>query len=97
MLPLLGPSNLRDGIGRAVDLIGDPVSWLLGGITTTFGGSRQVVSVVDNRAQAEPAVRAVYDSIDPSAAARSGYMQSRADIVRDATGTSEALPEFDAQ
>ena len=97
MLPLLGPSNLRDGIGRAVDLIGDPVSWLLGGITTTFGGSRQVVSVVDNRAQAEPAVRAVYDSIDPYAAARSGYMQSRADIVRDATGTSEALPEFDAQ
>ena len=96
MLPLLGPSNLRDTFGRAVDLLGDPVSWVLGGITSTFGASRAGTEVVDSRANAEPALRAVYDSTDPYAAARSGYMQARAASVREATGKAEVLPDFDA-
>ena len=96
MLPLLGPANLRDGIGRAVDLFGDPVSWVLGGITSTFGGTRVVVEVVDVRVQAEPALRAVNDSTDPYAATRSGYTQARAAAVREATGKTEDLPDFDA-
>ena len=96
MLPLLGPANVRDGFGRAVDLMGDPVSWLLGGITSTFGGSRAGAVVVDGRANAEPALRAVYDSTDPYAATRSGYMQARAAAVREARGEAEVLPDFDA-
>ena len=95
MLPLLGPSGLRDGIGRAVDLVGDPVSWVLGGILSTFGASREGGELVDGRAQAEPAMRAIYDSTDPYAAARSGYMQARAAAVREATGKAEVLPDFD--
>ena len=94
VLPLLGPSNQRDALGRAVDLAGDPVSWLLGGITTTFGGSRAGTEVVDSRAQAEPALRAVNESTDPYAATRSGYMQARAAKVREATGEAEVLPDF---
>ncbi len=95
MLPLLGPSNVRDSIGRVVDLVGDPVSWLFGGITTTFGGSREGTELIDSRAQAEPMLRAVYDSTDPYATERSGYMQWRAATVREATGKVEALPDFD--
>ena len=94
VLPLLGPSNQRDALGRAVDLAGDPVSWLLGGITTTFGGSRAGTEIVDSRAEAEPALRAVNDSTDPYAATRSGYMQARAAKVREATGEAEVLPDF---
>ena len=96
VMPLLGPANLRDGIGRVVDIVGDPISWLFGGITTTFGGSREGTDVVDGRTKAEPALRAVYDSTDPYATARSGYMQNRAAAVREATGKAEDLPDFDA-
>ena len=74
----------------------DPVSWVLGDVLTTFGASREGGEVVDGRAQAEPALRAVNDSTDPYAATRSGYMQARDAAVRDATGKAESLPDFDA-
>ena len=96
VLPLLGPSNQRDALGRAVDLAADPVSWLLGGITSTFGASREGGEVVNGRAEAEQALRAVNDSTDPYAATRSGYMQARAARVREATGEAEVLPDFGA-
>lgn len=94
MLPLLGPSNLRDGVGRVADMITDPISWAFGGITTTFGASREGGELVDGRDQSDPALKAIYDSVDPYATERSGYSQMREDKVRDATGKAAALPDF---
>jgi phospholipid-binding lipoprotein MlaA len=94
VLPLLGPASVRDSFGRAVDLVGDPVSWVLGDFLSTFGASREGGEVVDGRVQADQALKAVYDSTDPYAAARSGYMQAREADVRAATGKAEVLPDF---
>ncbi|HZU64884.1 MAG TPA: VacJ family lipoprotein [Novosphingobium sp.] len=96
VLPFFGPSDLRDGFGRAVDIAADPVGWVFGDFLTTFGASRLGAEIVHGRAEAEPAIRALRDSTDPYATARSGYIQARAAILRDTTGKAEALPDFDA-
>jgi phospholipid-binding lipoprotein MlaA len=49
MLPLLGPSNPRDGIGRGVDSFIDP--WGYVADSTVFGLSRLVVDGVDERSK----------------------------------------------
>jgi phospholipid-binding lipoprotein MlaA len=85
MLPVLGPSNPRDGVGRAVDsLILDPFG-LLGAIVfresdflTIFSITRFVLTAADQRAR-------VFDefeelertSLDFYAAVRSAYRQNR--------------------
>jgi phospholipid-binding lipoprotein MlaA len=49
MLPLLGPSNPRDGAGRGVDAVIDP--WGYVADSTVFGLSRLVVDGVDERSK----------------------------------------------
>lgn len=74
-LPILGPSNLRDGVGRLVDAFTHPamyvdnnaVAWSLWGITA-----------VDTRSQNYDLLEDVYrSSLDPYATFRSGYTQKR--------------------
>lgn len=94
-VPLLGPFVLRDGVGRIVDTITDPVSIIGGGIDTTFGATRTGATVINARIEAEPAFNAMEDSLDPYVAARSAYVQYRASMVRAATREVEQLPDFD--
>ena len=49
MLPLLGPSNPRDGVGRGVDSFIDP--WGYVADSTVFGLSRLIVDGVDERSK----------------------------------------------
>ncbi|HEY3695607.1 VacJ family lipoprotein [Phenylobacterium sp.] len=95
-VPLVGPSDLRDGLGRIVDILVDPVSLATGGFTTTFGATRVGVTVLDVRARSDVAFRALDDATDPYATARSGYTQHRVSVVQSATGAVEALPDFDS-
>ena len=94
MLPLLGPSNLRDSVGRLVDFAADPPGWVFGGFLSTFGASRVGARTVTTRVAADPAIKAMRDATDPYATARSGYAQARAATIRDTTGKAEALPDF---
>ena len=94
-VPLAGPSNIRDGLGRVVDLMVDPVALLTGGFKTTFGQARIGTEVVDTRARADGAFQALNDATDPYVTARSAYSQNRAAVVRAATGQVETLPDFD--
>lgn len=95
-VPLMGPLNVRDGVGRALDIVTDPVSMVAGGFDTDFGKARTVVTVVDLRAVTDSGYRALKDAADPYVTTRSAYMQYRDAIVRDATGETETLPDFDA-
>lgn len=95
-VPLMGPLNVRDGIGRALDMVTDPVSAVAGGVSTDFGKARLGVTIVDVRAQADPAFHALKDSADPYVTVRSAYGQYREAFIRQATGASEDLPDFDA-
>jgi phospholipid-binding lipoprotein MlaA len=95
-VPIIGPSNIRDGLGRIVDSAADPVSRVAGGITTAFGASRTGAIVVDRRADADPTLRALDDATDPYATTRSAYNQNRDAFIRSSSGREEALPDFDA-
>lgn len=84
MLPLLGPSTLRDFGGSAVEYFADPID-----ITFELTGlgeliwSRSFVEEIDDRAsQLVPMQRLESSSLDYYAALRSAYRQSRADDIR---------------
>lgn len=94
-VPVIGPSNFRDGLGRVLDFLTDPVGIVGGGYTTTFGATRLVTQTVDTRARADNAFRALDDATDPYVTARSAFGQYREAFVREATGEVQALPDFD--
>jgi phospholipid-binding lipoprotein MlaA len=94
-IPFLGPSDVRDGLGWLIDTASDPVAWATGGLNTTFAAARGGVTVLDARAQADGAIRALDDATDPYATARSAYLQHRAAAVDEARGRAPSLPDFD--
>ncbi|MFP6639110.1 MAG: VacJ family lipoprotein [Myxococcota bacterium] len=75
ILPLLGPSNVRDGIGLGVDALFHPTFFLLGGTDVLFfSGS----SGLTERARHFDELNALRESsIDYYAALRNGYYQNR--------------------
>ena len=75
MLPLLGPSNVRDGLGLGVDALFHPTFFLLGGTDVLFfSGS----SGLTERARHIDELNALKESsIDYYAALRSAYYQNR--------------------
>jgi phospholipid-binding lipoprotein MlaA len=94
-VPVMGPLSFREGVGRALDFATDPVGIIGGGYRSTFGATRLGVGVVDVRARADGAFRALDDSVDPYVTARSAYGQYRESFLREATGEVQALPDFD--
>ena len=94
-VPVLGPVTVREGAGKVVDIVTDPVTLVGGNFRTTFGASRLGVTVVSARAGLDPQVRALAQVTDPYATVRSAYLQRRAALVLEATGEVQALPEFD--
>ncbi len=95
-VPVIGPLDLRDGLGRVVDTVTDPVSLFTGGIGTAFGATRTGLNALDTRVQTDGAFRALEDATDPYATARSAYTQHRVFVVQQATGEVSDLPDFDA-
>jgi phospholipid-binding lipoprotein MlaA len=62
---------LRDGAGRLVDTIADPVALATTGGSKSFGMIRGGVTAVDARASADGFFRALDDATDPYATMRS--------------------------
>ncbi len=96
VLPLMGPTTLRDGAGRLVDMMTDPVAMATAGGPRMFGPIRSTGTMLDGRANADGFLRALDDAADPYAMMRSAYLQNRADMVRQAKGGVQVLPDFDA-
>jgi phospholipid-binding lipoprotein MlaA len=98
VVPVFGPHTIREAVGRTVDALIDPVNALLiGGWTTPGGGARFVAQGLDDRAELDPAIRALDDATDPYATMRAAYIQQRAALVRESTGKTEDLPDFDTE
>lgn len=102
MLPVLGPSNVRDTVGFVVDtFIFDPISWWQRNDSNAFihwtAWLRFGLTAVDGRARNMGQLQELEDSsLDFYAAVRSLYRQRRNDLIRDgAVEDDEALPEFD--
>lgn len=95
-LPVIGPLNVRDGLGQVLDALTDPISLATGGPGADFAAGRLGVSALDTRAGAEATLTAIAEqATDPYATIRSAYSQSREAVVREATGAAETLPDFD--
>lgn len=80
VLPIFGPSNLRDGVGFGVDVWAALVNRFDNvPIRNTLGGTQ----VVENRAQLLPVDRLLDDALDRYLLIRDGYLQRRRNLVFD--------------
>ena len=84
VLPLLGPSNPRDGIGRIVDVLLDPFFWLLRAKDAdTLRLTRTVVDALDTYDRHLEDIEALEESsLDYYATLRSAYRQNRDSEIR---------------
>lgn len=84
VLPLLGPSNFRDTIGRVFDYFADPWQYVSNdGSVRDLLTARTVVEVLDARESLlEPLDQINRTSLDPYATIRSAYRQRRALEIR---------------
>jgi phospholipid-binding lipoprotein MlaA len=85
MLPVLGPSNTRDGIGKVVDYFLDPVRYIGNDdVNSDFQMGRRVAGAVDFRARNFDAINDLRESsVDYYARVRSIYKQRRDALIRD--------------
>lgn len=83
VLPVLGPSTLRETVGYAGDSALNPVSW----ITTAYGGPAWTVAIPStNTLRFLPHALRTYDAatkdtVDPYVAARTAYIQYRNEVA----------------
>jgi phospholipid-binding lipoprotein MlaA len=83
VLPLLGPSNFRDTIGRVFDYFADPWQYIDNTEVRDLLSARNVVEVLDSRESLiEPLDQINRTSLDPYATIRSVYRQRRALEIR---------------
>jgi len=90
MLPVFGPSTVRDVVGDVVDILADPVSYLLGPLrwwTLVLGGGEGLTT---REAHLDELRELEAGSLDFYSALRSAYLQSRDAMVREARGGSAA-------
>lgn len=90
MLPLLGPSTLRDGFGRVVDVLLDPLTWLVPSPESYFLSGAEVV--VAREAVLEPLDDLKANAIDYYGALRSAYYQTRAVELRKGRAQLDVAP-----
>lgn len=92
VLPLLGPSSVRDGAGRVVDSFLDPLVYLTGTpVRLGLAGGR---TVVERERVLEPLDALKADSIDYYATLRSLWHQNRTSDLQRWSGEAAAVPEF---
>ena len=96
VLPLLGPSSVRDGFGFGVDILMDPLTWLLDGDLRYLSFARIGLEGVDLYERNIDTLDDLRDtSLDYYAALRSYYRQLRVDDINNGESTGEELQEFD--
>lgn len=90
MLPLLGPTTLRDGVGLGVEFVGDPVRIGVrkSGLSNEVRLGLTGLEIIDLRAELmEIGADKVLDtSLDPYATVRSAYLQRRRALIADQDG-----------
>lgn len=101
VLPLLGPSTLRDAAGTAVNFAVNPLQIVLSevGAGTTERVAVTALNVVDGRSQAMDAGfdGLLESSADPYAAARSAYLQRREAQIEDRENADATLAPEEEQ
>lgn len=95
-IPVLGPSSLRDSVGRAVDVVVNPLAIDDLDITAETRTGIAVADGIDTRAQLDPALKEVErTATDEYATLRSAYWQNRKAAIADGQTKVDELPDFD--
>jgi len=96
MLPILGPSNVRDALGSAVNFYINPIIYVVPNKNRRgFSIARTVVRGIDTRARSiETFDEIERGSIDFYATVRSLYRQYRASEIANGRGPENPLPEM---
>lgn len=100
VLPVLGPSSLRDGTGRVVDAVADPVRIWSNDIDNDWiYYTRNAVEGLDTRSRLIKAIEDLRkNSLDYYATMRSAYVQKRNSLVRDENPeASQEIPDYDEE
>lgn len=95
VLPLLGPSNPRDTVGRVADIFMDPLYWITWPGSTYWKIGEGVLSGIDLRAQNIGTLESIErTSVDYYASLRSLYRQTRENEIRNGKPDTKDLPDF---
>ncbi|NQV54782.1 MAG: VacJ family lipoprotein, partial [Rhodospirillales bacterium] len=94
MLPIFGPSNPRDAVGRVVDFFLDPINWWVQNSgNDVVGWSRTGLGGIDTRNKLWDVLEDLEkSSIDFYASIRSLYRQRRQDEITNGKGSNSAPP-----
>jgi phospholipid-binding lipoprotein MlaA len=100
VMPLIGPSNARDGVGMAIDATVDPFNIVTFAISSNVGwiaaGARYGAEAIDMRTRTMYALDDLEkNSVDYYAALRSAYTQQRADVIREKRAKTDSRGELD--
>ncbi|HTR85794.1 MAG TPA: VacJ family lipoprotein [Reyranella sp.] len=100
VLPLIGPSNARDGVGLAIDAAADPFNIVTFAISNDVGwiaaAARYGATVIDTRSRTLFALDDLEkNSVDYYAALKSAYTQQRADQIRRKREKTDAHGELE--
>lgn len=92
VLPILGPSDVRDTFGYVVDIFTDPFNYIF---TTDEAFGRAAAQGLVRRADLMPLTDQVHrDSFDPYATFRSIYLQNRQRVIRDYLGSDSNAEKY---
>jgi phospholipid-binding lipoprotein MlaA len=95
-IPVLGPTNLRDGAGQLVDLALDPINWAHFHNDNEWRVTRAVASGISTReALLDPIDDIRSSSIDPYVTIRSSYGLLRYSQIQNSRNGAQALPNFE--
>ncbi len=96
VLPILGPSNMRDLAGLVVEESLSPTRIASFKGRKSFDRARLALDMVDTRAGLQGAVQTLREeSLDEYASVRSYYQQARKDAIADGVVDMDDLPDFD--
>lgn len=95
VLPILGPSTLRDATGLAIDTVTtDPITYTHNIGEVRLHNQLRTAQLVDKRAQLLDAGDLIDNaSLDPYTFLRDAYLQSRANLIADGAASTKATDD----
>jgi len=95
-VPLLGPTTVRDGAGRIVDIVFDPLTWAeFDEVDQVRVGRTLLASVAARELVLETVEDIRRDSPDPYVTIRSSYGLLRESAIQNGPADVQDLPEFE--
>lgn len=95
VLPLLGPSNARDVVGRVGDGLSNPLSWLDFDGRQTVQIGRQISTGLNARERAEPFLENIRNSADSYISLRGLYTQNRLTNIHEDSDAFDGFADID--